>query len=122
MDESEAGGLVRRCEDCLEYGHRTRDCTENKDGATSTTVPRQQTCDSSRGMENDWPYPLLCRDIDARHRAQQMLSGYPNDLTVFMTRTSGIWQIDQRWVPRQEDITMSKKLTTMMDKIGTHGV
>ncbi|KAF0895230.1 hypothetical protein E2562_008568 [Oryza meyeriana var. granulata] len=59
MDESEARGPVRRCEDYLEYDHWTRDCTKNKDGATSTTA---------RG------------------------------------------------------ITMSKKLTAVMDKIGTHGV
>ncbi|KAF0911207.1 hypothetical protein E2562_007977 [Oryza meyeriana var. granulata] len=113
MDESEAEGPVRRYEDCLEYGHRTRNCTKNKDGATSTTVPGQQTRDSSRGMEDDWPYPLLCRDIDARHHARQMSSRHPNDLTAFYLLLGCC---------KQEGITMSKKLTAVMDKIGTHGV
>ncbi|KAF0924215.1 hypothetical protein E2562_008512 [Oryza meyeriana var. granulata] len=75
MDEFEARDPVRRCKDCLEYSHRTRDYTKNKDGAMSAMVPGQQTRDSSRG-----------------------------------TRA------------RQEGITMSKKLTAVMDKIGTHSV
>ncbi|KAF0893503.1 hypothetical protein E2562_026101 [Oryza meyeriana var. granulata] len=83
MDESEAGGPISRWQDYLEYGHRTRDGTKNKDRATSTTVPEQQTSDSSCGT-----------------RARQA----------------------RRGCCRQEGITMSKKLTAVMDKIGTHGV
>ncbi|KAF0887979.1 hypothetical protein E2562_006901 [Oryza meyeriana var. granulata] len=65
------------------------------------------------GMEDDWPYPLLCRDIDARYRARQMSSGRPNDLTVFCL-SLGCCKLD--------GITMRKKLATVMDKIEIHGV
>lgn len=48
MDESETGGPIRRCETCLQYGHRTRDCTNNSDGTSSTAQQGQQTGESSR--------------------------------------------------------------------------
>lgn len=48
MDASEAGGPVRRCEDCLQYGHRTRDCKNNKEGTSSPVEPRQQRARRNR--------------------------------------------------------------------------
>uniref|UniRef100_I1PJB4 CCHC-type domain-containing protein n=1 Tax=Oryza glaberrima TaxID=4538 RepID=I1PJB4_ORYGL len=48
MDASEAGGPVRRCEDCLQYGHRTRDCKNNKEGTSSSMEPRQQRARRNR--------------------------------------------------------------------------
>uniref|UniRef100_A0A0E0LCF2 SWIM-type domain-containing protein n=1 Tax=Oryza punctata TaxID=4537 RepID=A0A0E0LCF2_ORYPU len=69
MDASEAEGPVRRCEDCLQYGHRTKDYNNNKEGTSSSLEPRQQH------MEEEWPYPLFSKEIDARHRAKKISDG-----------------------------------------------
>uniref|UniRef100_A0A0D3HUA0 Uncharacterized protein n=1 Tax=Oryza barthii TaxID=65489 RepID=A0A0D3HUA0_9ORYZ len=58
-------------------------------------------------MADDWPYPLLSRDIDARHRARQMSSSRPSGLSVFITRTCPMWGVDERWVPRLEGIMIT---------------
>uniref|UniRef100_A0A0E0DB97 Aminotransferase-like plant mobile domain-containing protein n=1 Tax=Oryza meridionalis TaxID=40149 RepID=A0A0E0DB97_9ORYZ len=84
MDASEAGGPVRRCEDCLQYGHRTRDCKNNKED-----------------MEEEWPYPLLSKEIDARHRAKKISDGNScSSQAVLIPRTAGWCGIDPRWKPR----------------------
>uniref|UniRef100_A0A0E0BUB9 CCHC-type domain-containing protein n=1 Tax=Oryza glumipatula TaxID=40148 RepID=A0A0E0BUB9_9ORYZ len=105
MDASEVGGPVRRCEDCLQYGHRTRDCKNNKEGTSSSMEPRQQRAMKNRrgsqDMEDEWPYPLLSKEIDARHRAKKISDGNScSSLAVLIPRTAGWWGIDPRWKPR----------------------
>uniref|UniRef100_A0A0E0L1R3 Aminotransferase-like plant mobile domain-containing protein n=1 Tax=Oryza punctata TaxID=4537 RepID=A0A0E0L1R3_ORYPU len=54
-------------------------------------------------MEEEWPYPLLSKDIDARHRAKKISDGNScSTLPVLIPRTAGWWGIDPRWKPRQK--------------------
>uniref|UniRef100_A0A0E0QQY5 Aminotransferase-like plant mobile domain-containing protein n=1 Tax=Oryza rufipogon TaxID=4529 RepID=A0A0E0QQY5_ORYRU len=55
-------------------------------------------------MEEEWPYPLLSKEIDARHRAKKISDGNScSSLAVLIPRTAGWWVIDPRWKPRQAD-------------------
>uniref|UniRef100_A0A0E0AU75 Uncharacterized protein n=1 Tax=Oryza glumipatula TaxID=40148 RepID=A0A0E0AU75_9ORYZ len=54
-------------------------------------------------MEEEWPYPLLSKEIDARHRAKKISDGNScSSLAVLIPRTTGWWGIDPRWKPRQK--------------------
>uniref|UniRef100_A0A0E0JI76 Aminotransferase-like plant mobile domain-containing protein n=1 Tax=Oryza punctata TaxID=4537 RepID=A0A0E0JI76_ORYPU len=51
-------------------------------------------------MEEEWPYPLLTKEIDARHRAKKIADGnFCSTLPVLIPRTAGWWGIDPRWKP-----------------------
>uniref|UniRef100_A0A0E0K2F6 Uncharacterized protein n=1 Tax=Oryza punctata TaxID=4537 RepID=A0A0E0K2F6_ORYPU len=52
-------------------------------------------------MEEEWPYPLLSKEIDTRHRAKNISDGNScSTLPVLISRTAGWWGIDPRWKPR----------------------
>uniref|UniRef100_A0A0E0KNF4 Uncharacterized protein n=1 Tax=Oryza punctata TaxID=4537 RepID=A0A0E0KNF4_ORYPU len=52
-------------------------------------------------MEEEWPYPLLSKEIDARHRAKKISDGNSCfTLAVLIPRTVGWGGIDPRWKPR----------------------
>uniref|UniRef100_A0A0E0KG23 Aminotransferase-like plant mobile domain-containing protein n=1 Tax=Oryza punctata TaxID=4537 RepID=A0A0E0KG23_ORYPU len=54
-------------------------------------------------MEEEWPYPLLSKEIDARHHAKKISDGNScSTLAVVIPRTAGWWGIDPRWKPRQK--------------------
>uniref|UniRef100_A0A0E0PLV4 Aminotransferase-like plant mobile domain-containing protein n=1 Tax=Oryza rufipogon TaxID=4529 RepID=A0A0E0PLV4_ORYRU len=86
------------------YGHRTRDSFGNNvregiEGALGVLmIGRKETCSN---MEEEWPYPLLSKEIDARHRAKKISDGNScSSLVVLIPRTPGWWGIDPRWKPR----------------------
>uniref|UniRef100_A0A0E0MM05 Aminotransferase-like plant mobile domain-containing protein n=1 Tax=Oryza punctata TaxID=4537 RepID=A0A0E0MM05_ORYPU len=61
------------------------------------------TCRTKGDMEEEWPYPLLSKEIDARHRAKKISDGNScSTLPVLIPRTAGWWDIDPRWKPRQK--------------------
>uniref|UniRef100_A0A0E0FMQ2 Uncharacterized protein n=1 Tax=Oryza nivara TaxID=4536 RepID=A0A0E0FMQ2_ORYNI len=52
-------------------------------------------------MEEEWPYPLLNKEIDARHRAKKISDGNScSSQAVLIPRTAGWCGIDPRWKPR----------------------
>uniref|UniRef100_A0A0E0P5R8 Uncharacterized protein n=1 Tax=Oryza rufipogon TaxID=4529 RepID=A0A0E0P5R8_ORYRU len=53
-------------------------------------------------MEEEWPYPLLSKEIDARHRAKKISDGNScSSQAVLIPRTAGWCGIDPRWKPRR---------------------
>uniref|UniRef100_A0A0E0JLE7 Uncharacterized protein n=1 Tax=Oryza punctata TaxID=4537 RepID=A0A0E0JLE7_ORYPU len=73
---------------------------ENKWTQVTLLVEKEK---ARQDMEEEWPYPLLSKEIDARHRAKKISDGNScSSLAVLIPRTTGWWGIDRRWKPRQK--------------------